>query len=594
MLNLLGLSKMKWRSPFRMPGGAAKGLAVALLCLLSIVANAANFTASLDRETITLGEGVNLTLKLDGGEFRTPPALPSLPNTRIQGPSRSSSFSMVNGVTSSSTALTYFLTPTQLGPIDIPAITIDVDGQKLQSAPLKLNVEKAVANPAVAKGIFLRLVLPKTQVYLGELLPLEIQLYEQQARLSEMPHFKEEGFTLGKMQQPTQALTVFNNQRYRVTTFKTFVVPAKAGKIEIGPVSMAMQVPRPDSRRTIFGEIVDWQQVTIESDPQTLDVLPLPKENMPASFGGAVGNYSVSVNVSPTNVATGDPITVKVQVTGRGPLDSMTLPQQADWNQFKVYPPTSDVQFADEMGMSGVKTFALTVVPESTSIKELPPFSFSYFDPDQKEYRTVTQPAVPLTIRPSAATQAPSNVANTGGATEGNPSPTKDILHIKPRLGTLAQIQAPLVQQPWFLALQGIPVFAWISLFVVRKQKEKLANNPRLRRQRQVEQTIRKGMEELRQTAQANQAEDFYATVFRLLQEQIGERLDLPASAITESVVEERLRPRKVAEETLDLTRDLFLACNQARYARQSSNEQLISLIPTVEKTLNQLRNIQA
>jgi BatD DUF11 like domain len=595
MVNLLVLSNIKRRGRFCYRSGAARVLTLAFLCLLPILAKAANFTASLDRDTITLGEDVHFILTIKGGDFKNLPALPSLPNTGIQGPMRGNSFSMVNGVASSSSSLTYVLTPTQPGQIDIPPITVDVDGQKLQSAPLKLKIEKAAVNPAVAKGIFVKLALPKNQVYLGELLPVEIQLYlQQQARLAEMPHFKEEGFTLGKMQQPTQASTILNNQRYQVITFKTFVVPAKAGKVAIGPASIALNVPRPDSRRTIFGELVDWQQVTIESDPQTLDVLPLPKETMPASFSGAVGNYSVSVNVSPTNVATGDPITVKVQVSGRGPLDLVTLPQQADWNQFKVYPPTSEVQFADELGMSGVKTFALTVVPESTSIKELPPFSFSYFDPDQKDYRTVTQPAVALTVRPSAASPTLPNVANAGAATEGNQPPAKDILHIKPRLGTIAQIQSPLVQQPWFLALQGVPVFAWISSFVVRKQKDKLANNPRLRRQRQVEQILRKGMEELRQSAQANQAEDFYATVFRLLQEQIGERLDLPASAITESVVEERLRPRNVSEDTLNLTRDLFLACNQARYARQSSNEQLISLIPTVEKTLNQLRNIQA
>nr|WP_237712443.1 BatD family protein [Pedosphaera parvula] len=458
---------------------------------------------------------------------------------------------------------------------------------------MKAGTSSANTNAATARIGFVKLVVPKSQVYLGEMLPLEIQVYlQQQARFTEMPHFKEEGFTLGKMQQPTQAPTVFNNRRYEVITFKNFVVPAKAGKIDIGPASVILNVPRPDSRRTIFGEFVDWEPATLESDPQMLEVLPLPKENVPPGFSGAVGNYSMAVNVSPTNVATGDPITVKAQISGRGSLDSLTLPQQADWNQFKVYPPTSDVQFADQLGMSGIKTFALTVVPESMAIKELPPFSFSYFDPDQKQYRTLTQPAVPLTVRPSAASLPPPNLANTG--TESNQPPAKDILHIKPRLGVLSQIQPPLIQRSWFIGLQGVPVLAWISLLVVRKQKEKLANNPRLRRQRQVEKIVNIGLGELRQSAQANEAEAFYATVFRLLQEQIGERLDVPASAITESVVEERLRPRNVPEETLISVHDLFQACNQARYSRHSSNEQLISLIPTVETTLNQLRNIPA
>jgi len=42
--------------------------------------------------------------------------------------------------------------------------------------------------------------------------------------------------------------------------------------------------------------------------------------------------------------------------------------------------------------------------------------------------------------------------------------------------------------------------------------------------------------------------EAFFATLFRLLQEQLGERLELPASSITEAVIEEHLRPRGVPE----------------------------------------------
>jgi hypothetical protein len=128
----------------------------------------------------------------------------------------------------------------------------------------------------------------------------------------------------------------------------------------------------------------------------------------------------------------------------------------------------------------------------------------------------------------------------------------------------------------------------------MRKQKEALANNPRLRRQRQVEQIVRDGLKQLRQSAQANQTEEFFAGVFHLLQERIGERLDLPASAITESIIEERLRPTHVPEETLDLLRELFQLCNQARYAPQSTTQELMSLIPKVESALNQLRNVKS
>src|SRR5208283_4786615 len=106
-------------------------------------------------------------------------------------------------------------------------------------------------------------------------------------------------------------------------------------------------------------------------------------------------------------------------------------------------------------------------------------------------------------------------------------------------------------QRTWFVALQGIPMLAFISAVIWRRRTEQLARNPRLRRQRQVQQLIREGLAMLRRLAVENKSDEFFATLVRLLQEQLGERLDLPASAITEAVVEERLRPLGVAEATL-------------------------------------------
>ena len=157
----------------------------------------------------------------------------------------------------------------------------------------------------------------------------------------------------------------------------------------------------------------------------------------------------------------------------------------------------------------------------------------------------------------------------------------------------MAQITPPLVQQPWFLALQAVPVLAWLSAVLWRRRAELLANNPRLRRRRQVAQIIRQGLLELRRHAAENKSDDFFATLFRLLQEQLGERLDLPASAITEAVIEEHLRPRGVPEETLAALRELFQTCNLARYAPIKSSEELAAVIPKFETALRELQGLK-
>ena len=157
----------------------------------------------------------------------------------------------------------------------------------------------------------------------------------------------------------------------------------------------------------------------------------------------------------------------------------------------------------------------------------------------------------------------------------------------------MAQIGPPLVQQSWFLALQAVPVLAWLSAVVWRRRADQLANNPRLRRRRQVAQIIRQGLLELRQHAAANKSDDFFATLVRLLQEQLGERLDLPASAITEAVIEEHLRPRGVPEATLASLRELFQTCNFARYAPIKTSQELAAIIPKVEAVLRELQSLK-
>ena len=169
----------------------------------------------------------------------------------------------------------------------------------------------------------------------------------------------------------------------------------------------------------------------------------------------------------------------------------------------------------------------------------------------------------------------------------------QDIVPNKQRLGSVAQIGAPLVEKPWFLALQGVPVLAFISALIWRRRTDQLANNPRLRRRRHVAQVVREGLTELQGLAAAKKSDEFFAALFRLLQEQLGERLDLPASAITEAVIDEHLRPRHVPEATLEQLQQLFQACNLARYAPVQSSQELAAMIPKVQSVLGEIQNME-
>jgi hypothetical protein len=319
-----------------------------------------------------------------------------------------------------------------------------------------------------------------------------------------------------------------------------------------------------------------------------IQVLPVPQQNAPTTFAGAVGNFTMAFTAAPTNIAAGDPITVRVKISGRGALDALRLPPQPEWNEFKTYPPTSTIEGADANNVSGTKNFEQVVVPERAGIKALPPFAFSFFDPDQKMFRTLTSTAIPLSVGASSGGTA--TLPSLPGVSNAAPAqPASDLAHIKPFLGTVTA-QPLLIAQPWFLGVQVVPPLVWIGLFALRKQRERLERDPRLRRRSEVAHFVRRGLAELRQHAAAKNSEAFFATLSQLLREQIGERVDLPVNAVTEVAVEEKLRPSGAPQELCAALQKLFQACNLARYAPVKSSEELSALVPELEQALRALQ----
>ena len=592
----------------------AAGFCLILLGLLVAPARAASFTASLDNDTLTLGQSATLSLTFEGGQPRNTPELPDIAGLQISYVGPSSQFSFINGQTSSTVTHHFTITPQRTGNFVIPALREDVDGVTLTSQPLQLRVVQpsAASTAQIDSGsqiAFMKLTVPEDKVYAGEILTANLEIYLRDDvrnfgnfQLTATPA---DGFTLGKLNEGQRRRVQIGNRVYTVLPVMMALTATRSGALSLGPLTanmvlvIASQNQPNDAfmqqfRQFGFGNFGEEQkQVSLATEAVNVQSLPLPTVNVPPNFNGAIGQYTMTVTAGPTNVAVGDPITVRVQIAGRGDLGALTLPDQPAWHDFTLYPPTSKVTTTDPLGLQGAKTFEQIVAPQNASVHELPPFSFSYFDPDAGSYRTLTEPGVELAVRSVGATPVPTIAANPAASPQG-PTRPEDILPIKNDLGVLGQAGPPLVTRPVFLALQTLPVLAWLTAVLWRRRADSLANNPRLRRQRQVAQLIREGLSELRQFAAANQPDEFFATLFRLLQEQLGERLDSPASSITEAVIEDRLAPIGAPEPVLSALRELFQLCNQARYAPVRGTAELNSVVGQFEKVVGELQELKA
>ena len=419
---------------------------------------AATFTATLDPGTVTVGDSATLSLRFEGGDPRRSP-LPGDTQPAVQATGQSHSTTIFGGQVTSIFEQQFQVTPTQPGDYVIPALQAQAGGQTLTSQPLRLKVVKAEVSTGGSEGdkeAFLKIVVPKKEVFIGEVIPVEFLVCFRDGVGGEgiMRNFenyegcplKAEGVSVLKTGHLPRRRMRAGNFNYTAAVLVCAVSPVRAGTLTINGMSLDLQVQVPVGQG---GFVHNFQTRTYHTGGRPSDDhrASASSDQVPPTFTGAVGNYTMTVTAVPTNVAVGDPLTVKVQISGSGAFDSLALPEQASWKDFKTYPPTSKIDTTDVVGVQGTKIFDQEVIPQKVEIKQLPPVTFSFFNPDKKAYQTLASPAIPIIVRPSgAAPPPPAVLANQSTAENAPPSP--DIVHIKPRLGPIAQINLPLVQRP--------------------------------------------------------------------------------------------------------------------------------------------------
>src|ERR1700690_1530133 len=139
MERLRGKCFLRWRDRKLNWVPVTAGFCLLLLWLAGAPARGASFTASLDNDTLTLGQSATLSLTFEGGQPKNVPT-PSVPGLQFSQAGTSQNVSWVNGAMSSTVTVAFSVTPQRTGEFTIPAMSVDVDGQQLTCPPLSLKV----------------------------------------------------------------------------------------------------------------------------------------------------------------------------------------------------------------------------------------------------------------------------------------------------------------------------------------------------------------------------------------------------------------------------------------------------------------------
>lgn len=587
------------------------GLLLGIFLLQILYGQDVSYNARLTRNPVPLGESTTLQLRYNNCEPDQRPEIPKIDGLTITyaGPSRSRNIQIINRRTieSNLTIYQYDITPEKVGRYEIPPIEFQINGKAYHTKALPLNVSKGVDYSQYA---FLQVHIPKQETkrktYLGEVFPMHIHLnYLSNAKLEEKPTISSDGFVITEAGRPSQGRVSHNNRIYNRVTFAYLARSVKTGELTIGPVALKVALFFRDSsrrRRDLFDSFFSdpffsndtiRRDVTLRSEPVSINALPLPIAERPNNFNGAVGNYShMKVNASPTTVAGGDPVTITITIEGEGSLEALSMPSLDSWREFQQYPETATINYSDEIGLRGIKTFEKIVIPNNAEIESLPEIEFSFFDPQEEQYKTLRQDPIPLTVKPNLTEASQPIVAAESEKGGDIPQVANNIIHIKPHLGGIVASSRPWLRQPWFWGLQALPVIAWVVCWLYRSRRNALHKNPQALRRKRVKTIVDEGIQTLEKMAAENRSDEFFAVLFRLLQEQIGERLDLPANAITEAILETKLRNCGLESEISQSLDQIFQACNQARYAPIDSSKELAQIAATAEFALRKLQSL--
>jgi len=573
------------------PPTAFQRFLLAGVCAISVLVAPAwsapsQIIAQLDRLGLPLGESAQLAVTVKDSQ-PVEPNVPPVDGLEITPVGQQSSMQVINGAVFAEVRYVYQVTPNRSGSFTIPAIAVPGGGS---TQPIAFHVDKIPTGQnsrsprpggsplpapsgtpaeeeaawADAKGqsAFLRVVLPKQEITVGELIPVEIKACFPAgvaASLNGLPMLTGGAFALNKLDDnPEQTREVIDGQPYNVITWSSALSAVEAGDYPLNLELPVMVRVREKSKRgggrnsfkDFFGDaspfddsVVDdfFDQVTekplaLHSDGALLRIQPLPVQGRPPDFSGAVGKFDVSTEASVIRAVTGDPITLKMKITGQGNFDRVATNGLASSAGWKSYKPNARFEPADREGFAGTKTFEQAIVPTRAGPSEIPALSFSYFDPDTRSYVTKTTSPIPIEIVPGSAIASalvPSTTPAMARATDG-------LVPDHPETGRVSSL-SPVVLAPWFLMTNALMAAATAIGLLVRRWRQLRANDTERVRAAAASAAVREAVSEMDESIKNRNSVGFFHAARRAVAERLAERWSVPVSRVTLAEIQARL-----------------------------------------------------
>lgn len=427
-------------------------LYILLLGFCSHTVNAqVKFTAKISSAVVGKNESFELKLLVENAANVEQISPPSLNNFSVlSGPNQESGMESINGNTKQYVGITYVLQPKATGNFTIAAAQAKADGKTLSSNTVTIKVtNKTVSNnqpntnspfggllpfdeprpepqfsefvlrkgeklfDKINKNLFIRTETDKTNCYIGEPVVVTYKLYtrlKSESNIIKNPSFN--GFSVIDLLQPgniSSTVEKYNGREYNVYVLrKAQLYPLQAGETELESAEVENNVHFVKEeylkksgfmQLSIPPEAMLNEKIVLRSRPMMIHVKPLPDAGKPASFNGAVGNFTIISEAEKNEFTTDDAGKLRIIIKGEGNITLITAPEFAWPAGIEAYDPATkeDInKFTVPVSGSKMVEYSFTVAKEGAYV--LPPVEFSFFDAAAGKYKVLNTKTIPVTV----------------------------------------------------------------------------------------------------------------------------------------------------------------------------------------------------
>ncbi len=588
------------------------------ICLTVLgVAAQVSFTVIPPRNVIA-GQRFQVVYRLTNGQAGNPTVGEIKGCQLLYGPSRSTtqSYQIINGVSTSNSTIdyTYVYRADNAGTFTIPAATIDVDGKKFHTGETTFSVLPAdnstssgqpTARPGdistqtpdqkiTGNDIFVRATLNKSSVYEQEAVECTLKLYTKYDGISSFAQTTPEsyeGFLIEEVDLKNNPVDIehYNDQNYRVVVLRKYIIfPQKSGKLTLKTGAydvVVQQYERIDNGYFYMTRPVE-RNVKLASSDVTMNVKPLPTP-APVGFNGAVGKFDVKGNLSSHELRTNEAASLKYTISGTGNIKYIKAPSVAFPDEFQQYSPSQNVEARiSGSNVTGKMDVEYTFVPEVVGDFEIKASPFVYFDPSKNEYVTIPLPSYDISVAKGVGS----------GSQDSDQQTVKikntDIRHIKTGDKDLSHNHTLYAKTLLYWMVYPVLVLLLVVITMIAVKRHKANADVTATRRSKAGKMAKKRLAAAAALMKKNDSSAFYDAVLKALWGYIGDKLSIPASALTRSNVSEELMRYGADEDTVAHIIGVLDECEMARYTPESLNRPLQEVYDSAFSAMNELQSV--